>query len=195
MTFLKVIRFLAGCSIIGGFFRALMTPLALVLGAESVPELVSGVLGTLFMGMGMFGLYMLHVKGMGKLGFAAFILHSIGSFILMALVFSNLVFAVFDPHVLESDAAPLPFIIAGTLVMPLMVGSMILFAVTVLKTKVFSKLPALLLLLSPVVNFLPIVSDFSPLIWGLAFLLFGIEVWKKTANKALTKLDLDNVSA
>jgi hypothetical protein len=196
MTFLKVIRFLAVCSIVGGLFRALMTPLALVWGMNSEPELVSGLLGTMFMGIGMFGLYFVHIKGMGKLGFTAFILHTVASFLLMVMVFATLVFVVHDPSVLESDTPPLPIMIAGILMMPFLMLSMILFAITVLRTKVMSIVPAILLLAAPFLNFLPVVSDFTPLIWGLAFMLFGIEVWKKTARgKALTNLDVDGLPA
>ncbi|TLS49324.1 hypothetical protein FE782_26080 [Paenibacillus antri] len=196
MTFLKVIRFLAVCGIIGGFFRALMTPLALVWGMNSVPELVSGILGTMCMGMGMFGLYFVHIKEMGKLGFTAFLFHSVASFILMAMVFSTLVFAVHDPSILEANMPPLPIMIGGALMMPFLMLGMILFAITVLRTKVLSIVPAILLLASPVLNFLPVVSDYSPIIWGLAFMLFGIEVWKKTAKgKALTNLDVDGLPA
>ncbi len=187
----KVIRFLAVCAIIGGLFRALMTPLSLVWGADSNPELVAGVLGTLFMGIGMFGIYFANVKEMGKLGFTGFILHSFASFLLMALVFSTWVFAVHDPAVLESDMPPLPIMIAGALMMPTLMLSMILFSVAVFKTKALSVIPAILLIGSPISNFIPVVSIVSPILWGLPFVMFGIEVWKRTApSKTLTNLDV-----
>ncbi|MBD0382913.1 hypothetical protein [Paenibacillus sedimenti] len=182
MTFRQVIRFLAVCSILGGFFRAIMTPFALGLGLNSIPELVSGVLGTMFMGIGMFGLYFLHIGKLGKLGFAAFAIHSVASFLLMALVFDSLTFKVYEPAMLDSTNPPLPIAITGLTSMPLLVLSMILFPACVFRTKIFSKLPAVLLLATPVLNFLPVVSDIGPLLWGFAFILFGIEAWQQAGQ-------------
>lgn len=191
MTIQKVIRFLAICSIVGGGFRALMTPLAFVWGANSVPELVSGVLGTMLMGIGMFGLYFAHIKELGKLGFTAFALHSVASFLLMALVFSTLVFAVHDPSLLQSDTPPMPIMVVGAMMMPLLMLGMILFSIAVMWRKAMSIVPAILLLITPILNFVPLISDYSPLVWGIAFMLFGIEVWRKApTGRTLTHLDI-----
>lgn len=182
MSIRQVIRFLAVCSIIGGFFRAVMTPFALGLGLNSIPELISGVLGTMFMGIGMFGLYFLHVRKAGKLGFAAFAIHSFASFLLMALVFDSLTFRVYEPSMLDSPTPPLPIAITGLTSMPLLILSMVLFPVCVLRTQIFSKLPAILLIATPVLNFIPVVSDIGPLLWGGAFILFGLEAWKQAGQ-------------
>ncbi|GIO14253.1 hypothetical protein J19TS2_38080 [Cohnella xylanilytica] len=195
MTFSQVIRFLAVCSIIGGFFRAAMTPFALALGLDSIPELICGVLGTLFMGIGMFGVYFLHLKKFGKLGFAAFALHSVGSFLIMALVFDSLTFKVYEPSMLQSPMPPWPVAVTGMTSMPIIILSMILFPISIFRTKLYSKLSAILLLLTPVLNFMPYVSDVGPLLWGAAFVLYGIEAWKQAAPGRTPELTLERVGA
>jgi hypothetical protein len=191
MNLNKVIRLLAIFSIIGGFFRALMCPLALVWGMNSPQELTAGVLGTLFMGLGIFGLYFSAHKEFGKLGFTAFILYAFGSFVLMGMVFTSLVFAVYDPKVLQMDMPPLPILIASPLMMLSVMLSMILLGIAVLKTKVFSKVPAILIILAPILNFIPVVGDFSVLAWGIPFMWFGIEVVKKSRGNVV----VENISA
>ena len=161
MNLNKVIRLLAIFSIIGGFFRALMCPLALVWGMNSLQELTAGVLGTLFMGLGIFGLYLSAHKEFGKLGFTAFILYASGSFILMGMVFASLVFAVYDPKVLQMNMPPLPILIASPLMMLSVMLSMILLGIAVLKTKIFSKVPAILIFLAPILYFIPVIGDYS----------------------------------
>jgi hypothetical protein len=190
MNFHQVIRLLAVFSIIGGFFRALMCPLALVWGMNSPQELIAGVLGTLFMGLGIFGLYFLHQKEFGKLGFTAFILYAIGSFILMGMVFTSLVFAVYDPKVLQMNMPPLPILIASPLMMITIMLSMILLGTAALKSKVFSPVPAILLILAPILNFVPVITDYSVLAWGIPFMWFGIDVLKKSREK----LSIHNVN-
>jgi hypothetical protein len=187
MNLNKVIRLLAIFSIIGGFFRALMCPLALVWGMNSPQELTAGVLGTLFMGLGIFGLYFSAHKELGKLGFTAFILYAFGSFVLMGMVFTSLVFAVYDPTVLQMDMPPLPILIASPLMMLSVMLSMILLGIAVLKTKVFSKVPAILILLAPILNFIPVVGDYSVLAWGIPFMWFGVEVLKKARGKLIVE--------
>jgi hypothetical protein len=187
MNLNKVIRLLAIFSIIGGFFRALMCPLALVWGMNSPQELTAGVLGTLFMGLGIFGLYFSAHKELGKLGFTAFILYAFGSFVLMGMVFTSLVFAVYDPTVLQMDMPPLPILIASPLMMLSVMLSMILLGIAVLKTKVFSKVPAILILLAPILNFIPVVGDYSVLAWGIPFMWFGMEVLKKARGKLIVE--------
>jgi hypothetical protein len=187
MNLNKVIRLLAIFSIIGGFFRALMCPLALVWGMNSPQELTAGVLGTLFMGLGIFGLYFSAHKEFGKLGFTAFILYAVGSFVLMGMVFTSLVFAVYDPKVLQMDMPPLPILIASPLMMLSVMLSMILLGIAVLKTKVFSKVPAILIILAPILNFIPVVGDFSVLAWGVPFMWFGIEAVKKSRGNAVVE--------
>jgi hypothetical protein len=180
MNLNKVIRLLAIFSIIGGFFRALMCPLALVWGMNSPQELTAGVLGTLFMGLGIFGLYFSAHKEFGKLGFTAFILYAFGSFILMGMVFASLVFAVYDPKVLQMDMPPLPILVASPLMMLSVMLSMILLGIAVLKTKALPKVPAILIILAPILNFIPVVGDYSVLAWGIPFMWFGVEVLKKS---------------
>jgi hypothetical protein len=187
MNLNKVIRLLAIFSIIGGFFRALMCPLALVWGVNSPQELTAGVLGTLFMGLGIFGLYFSAHKEFGKLGFTAFILYAFGSFILMGMVFASLVFAVYDPTVLQMDMPPLPILIASPLMMLSVMLSMILLGIAVLKTRVFSKVPAIVILLAPILNFIPVVGDFSVLAWGIPFMWFGVEVLKKSRGNVVVE--------
>jgi hypothetical protein len=187
MNLNKVIRLLAIFSIIGGFFRALMCPLALVWGMNSPQELTAGVLGTLFMGLGIFGLYFSAHQELGKLGFTAFILYAFGSFVLMGMVFTSLVFAVYDPTVLQMDMPPLPILIASPLMMLSVMLSMILLGIAVLKTKVFSKVPAILILLAPILNFIPVVGDYSVLAWGIPFMWFGVEVLKKARGKLIVE--------
>lgn len=187
MNLNKVIRLLAIFSIVGGFFRALMCPLALVWGMNSPQELTAGVLGTLFMGLGIFGLYFSAHKEFGKLGFTAFILYAFGSFVLMGMVFTSLVFAVYDPKVLQMDMPPLPILIASPLMMLSVMLSMILLGIAVLKTKVFSKVPAILILLAPILNFIPVIGDFSVLAWGIPFMWFGIEVLKKSRGNVVVE--------
>jgi hypothetical protein len=194
MTFNQVVRLLAVFSIIGGFFRALMCPLALVWGMNSPQELTAGVLGTIFMGLGIFGLYLSHQKEFGKLGFTAFILYAIGSFILMGMVFSTLVFATYDPKVLQMDMPPLPIMVAGPFMMVTVMLSMILLGIAALKSKVFSKVPAILLILGPILNFVPIVTDYSVLAWGIPFMWFGIEVLKKVRGGNRTAATVDTIN-
>lgn len=194
MTFNQVVRLLAVFSIIGGFFRALMCPLALVWGMNSPQELTAGVLGTIFMGLGIFGLYLSHQKEFGKLGFTAFILYAIGSFILMGMVFSTLVFATYDPKVLQMDMPPLPIMVAGPFMMVTVMLSMILLGIAALKSKVFSKVPAILLILGPILNFVPIVTDYSVLAWGIPFMWFGIEVLKKVRGGNRTAATVETIN-
>ncbi|MFB3164279.1 hypothetical protein ABLO26_23255 [Neobacillus sp. 179-J 1A1 HS] len=187
MNLNKVIRLLAIFSIIGGFFRALMCPLALVWGMNSPQELTAGVLGTLFMGLGIFGLYFSAQKEFGKLGFTGFILYAIGSFILMGMVFTSLVFAMYDPKVLQMDMPPLPILVASPFMMVTVMLSMILLGIAVLKTKVFSAVPAILVALAPILNFIPFVTDFSVLAWGVPFMWFGVEVLKESRGREVVE--------
>jgi hypothetical protein len=65
--------------------------------------------------------------------------------------------------------------------------SMILLGIAVLKTKVFSKVPAILIILAPILNFIPVVGDFSVLAWGIPFMWFGIEVLKKSRGNVVVE--------
>lgn len=192
MTMEKAIRWLAVSCMIGGFFRALMAPLAMAWGMNNVSELTAGVLGTLFMGIGAFGLYFFQPERWGKVGFAGFAMHAVGSFLLMAMVFATLVFAVYDPEVLSSDTPPLPIMVSSMLMMPTLMGSMLVIGGAVLKKKTMSAIPAVLLILSPILNFVPVefVSTLSPLTWGAAFILFGAELYRNASPaRMLAHLD------
>lgn len=188
MSLHPVIRFLAVCSIIGGACRAAMTPLALSLGLNSIPELIFGVLGTMFMGIGMIGLYLPHIRQSGRLGFASFALHTFASFLLMALVFDSLTFRVYEPSMLDSPSPPWPVAVTGLASMPLLILSMVVFPICIFRTKIYAKLPAILLLVTPVINFIPMLADIGPLLWGLAFVWFGVEAWRQAGASARLRL-------
>jgi uncharacterized membrane protein len=85
------------------------------------------------------------------------------------------------------DMPPLPILIASPLMMLSVMLSMILLGIAVLKTKVFSKVPAILILLAPILNFIPVVGDYSVLAWGIPFMWFGVEVLKKARGKLIVE--------
>ncbi len=193
MNQLTVIRTLAIFSIIGGLFRALMLPLSIVWGPDNPIELTSGILGTLFMGIGLFGIYFYHAKGLGKLGFTGFILHAISCFLLMGMVFSTFVIKLGAPEILEMDMPPLPIMVAGPLMMVTLILSMIMLGIAILKTKVMSQIPAILLIVSPFLNFIPIpaISGISIIAWGIPFMWFGFEVFKAAEKKNVSLKNLE----
>jgi hypothetical protein len=188
-----VIRTLAVMCMLGGLFRILMAPFSLVWGTNSPQELVVGVLGTMFMGIGFIGVYFFLAQRLGKLGFIGFILHSIASFLLMGTVFTTLVFSTDAPDLLAMEAAPLPIAIAGPVMFISLIVSMLLIGIALLKAKAISRIPAIILVVSPLLNFVPsIVPDFdlSVITWGLSFMWMGFEVLRDAGE---TKYSLTNL--
>lgn len=92
-----------------------------------------------------------------------------------------------DPKVLQLDTPPLPIMVTGPFMMVTVMLSMILLGIASLKSKVFSTAPAILLILAPIINFVPIFSNYSVLACGIPFMWFGIEAVKKSRGNISIK--------
>lgn len=82
----KIIRTLGWIALLGGAVRAAMTPCALYWGAGSVQELSAGVIGSILLTIGTFGIYLHQAKAMGRYGMPVFYLVTFGNILTALLV-------------------------------------------------------------------------------------------------------------
>lgn len=176
------IRILAVIAILGGVARAAMTPFSLTLGVDSVPELYFGIVGSILLSIGTFGIYFAQANETKKLGLISFLMLTVSNLFTTLLVSLNL----YSIQIGRGDEIPpAPFSVFIMINMTCMILGFILFGIASYRGRVISKWSSACLIATPFLLFVPGFSDFSPALWGIAYVGFGISVLNKVgSNKA-----------
>lgn len=170
----KIIRTLGWIALLGGAVRAAMTPCALYWGAGSVQELSAGVIGSILLTIGTFGIYLHQAEAMGRYGMPVFYLVTFGNILTTLLVSLSLNDVL---HGRGADAAPIfPFDLVILLNMLLMIFGHVLFGSLSFRAGKLPRWAGILLILTPAALFVPGLADWSAGLWGLAYMGFGLKV-------------------
>jgi hypothetical protein len=175
MNLERVATALAGVAILGGIARIGMTPSALIWGENSVQELVFGLIACLFMGVGIFGVYLYQAHRLGITGLASVLLLSISSTLTAALVWSTMlgVTAEDQPFVAPMQTINSTAAMLGT------IG----FCVQTLRARILPAWPVVLFLLFPAIMFIPALSNWGAVLWGISYMGLGYYVVGKKSVK------------
>lgn len=175
MTLEKMMKWVAVIAIIAGVIRMVMTPMALIYGMNTPPEMWPGFIACALMTIGAFALYLVQAEKIGKLGLIAFLLLTIGNILVTNGAFMTL--AGYEPK------PELMFI--NILMMATLVLGSVLFAIVTYRAKVLPRSGAVFMILFVLMMFSP-AGDFLPIAWGLSYILLGYGVLKPKAEAKTT---------
>ncbi len=184
MSLSNVIRWLGLFAVLGGIFRALMTPIELAWGVDNtVALLIGGVTGSIFIILGTAGIYLYQAEKTGILGFIGFIITTLGNIIVFGMVLITLFVntALLQPEILEQDLSGPISPIRLVMLIGISLGYLLLGFVT-LRAKLLPSWAAVLMILFIIVSFIPIpfIGDYIALIWGLFYIGLGWAIWSKS---------------
>ncbi len=171
-----VTKGLAFTALLGGVARIGMAPSAEIWGTDSIQELLFGLVACLLMGVGIFGVFMHRADKLGIVGLVSVILISISSTLTTALVWSSMLGIGEEDH--DYVATMQNF---NSLTM--LVG-MIGFSVQTIRTRAYPIWTVVLFLLFPIMSFVPAVTDWATVAWGLSFVGFGYYALAKATGTA-----------
>ena len=161
----QVTKGLGLIALLGGIARIGMAPSAAIWGVDSAPELAFGLTACLMMGIGIFGLHLHQSQRAGVLGFVSVVLISASSTLTAALVWSTMLGATaangFDVGTMQAVNSGMALL------------GMIGFAVATIRARVFPVWALILYLAFPVLSFLPFVSNWATVPWGLSYVVLG----------------------
>jgi hypothetical protein len=170
----QITKALAFVAFLGGVARIGMTPTAEIWGVDSMPELMFGLIACLLMGIGIFGVYMYQAHRLGVIGFISVIFIALSSTLTAALVWSSMLGVT-----AESAAYVAPLQNINSL---LALIGMIGFCVQTIRARIFPIWTVVLFLLFPIMSFIPLVSTWATVAWGLSYMGFGYYAF---ANKTV----------
>ncbi|WP_248928496.1 hypothetical protein [Paenibacillus hamazuiensis] len=182
MTMEKIVSGLGLIAVVSGAARMLMTPCALIWGSDSMPELWAGLVACYLMAIGSLGLYMYQAARTGVLGLIGGLLLSLGNMITGCLVWSTMLKAEPSPDVMFVPMAN----------NAIMLGGLVLFAIVTFRAGQLPRWAAVLLLIWPILGFVPVLSPWLTALWGLAYIGLGYPVWRngKTDSGGKYKTEL-----
>ncbi|MFE5322976.1 hypothetical protein ACFQ88_30300 [Paenibacillus sp. NPDC056579] len=168
MTLEKVTASLGLIAVISGISRMLMAPFAFIWGSNSMPELWAGLIACYLMAVGSLGLYLYQTIRTGVVGLVGCLLLSFSNMITGCLVWSTML-----------NAQP----VDGVTILPIinevtMLAGIILFSVVSIKARQLPLWASILLLVWPILGFIPALSQWFTLLWGLAYVGLGYKVWR-----------------
>ncbi|WP_309121722.1 hypothetical protein [Paenibacillus sp.] len=161
----QVTKALGLIALLGGAARIGMAPSAAIWGVDSGPELAFGLVACLLMGIGIFGVHLHQSHRAGILGFVSVVLISISSTLTAALVWTTMLGAT------EANGANVGAMQAVNSLTALI--GMIGFAVATARARVYPIWTLALYLAFPVLSFVPVVTDWSTVLWGLSYVGLG----------------------
>ena len=183
MVISNVIRWLGLIAVLGGLFRATMTPLELAWGVDNTPALLlGGIAGSLFIILGTAGIYLYQAEKVGVTGFIGFILTLIGNVLVCSLVIVSLFVhtALQNPMLLEQDLPGPIGTIRLVMLITMSLGYLILGLVT-FRAKLLPGWPALLMMLFVFLPFVPFTGDYLAAVWGIIYMGLGWTIWSKSS--------------
>ncbi len=181
MNMERITKGLALLAIIGGITRLGMTPSALIWGVDSLQELLFGLIACLFMGVGIFGVYLHQAHRIGITGFVSVILISLSSTLTAGLVWSSML------GVMAEDSAYVgPMQSVNSL---LALVGMLGFCYMTVRARIFPVWTVAAFLLFPVMSFIPVVTEWATVAWGLSYIGFGYYALTNKSIKEPTFLD------
>lgn len=182
MLLSNVIRWLGLCAVLGGLFRASMTPLELTWGVDNTAALlIGGITGSIFIILGTAGIYLYQAEKAGILGFIGFIITSLGNIMVCSMVSISLFVntALMQPQLLEQDL-PGPFGPIRLVMLIAMSLGYILLGFATLRAKMLPSWAAVLMILFVILPFIPFTGDYLAAVWGLIYIGLGWAVWSKS---------------
>lgn len=172
MTVGKLAKWLAVVAIIAGVVRMVMTPMALMYGQDSPQEMWPGFTACVLMTIGAVGLYLAQAEKLGKLGFIAFMLLTLGN--ILVTVGAAMTLGGYPPNP--------DLIVINILLMACLTLGSILFAVLSFRAKVLPRSGSVLMIVFVLMMFSP-AGVYLALAWGLSYILLGYGVLKNKTSE------------
>lgn len=175
MELKHVIKGLAVVAILGGIARIGMAPSSYIWGPDSMPELVCGFIACILMGIGIIGVYLHSLPKTGIFSFMSTLLISIGSMLTVALVWSNMLG-------IPTDADPIiqPVLNANSIMT--LIGQLV-FSIAMMRARIFPLWTLILFIIYPAIYFIPAVSNFGSVAWGLCYIVFGWHMLRDRSDR------------
>lgn len=177
----RIIKGLALIAILGGITRIGMTPSALIWGVDSMQELIFGLLACLFMGVGVFGVYLHQAHRIGVTGFVSVLCISLSSTLTAGLVWSSMLGVMAED---SSYVGPMQSV-NSLLALVGMLG----FCFVTVRARIFPVWTVAAFLLFPVMSFIPAVSSWATVAWGLSYIGLGYYALANKSVKEKTFID------
>jgi hypothetical protein len=173
MTMNRAVIGLAFIALLGGVARMVMTPLSLIWGTDSTPELVAGLTACVLMALGTTGLLLAQLPGAGVPGFLGAALISFANTLTSCLVWMTML------HAPEEGTVILPLLNMGLH----LVGHLLLGGVT-LRLGILPRWAAVLLMVWPFLAYVPPLIDWLALVWGLAYVGLALPILRSERWRA-----------
>ncbi|MFD0681820.1 MULTISPECIES: hypothetical protein [unclassified Paenibacillus] len=167
MTLARITGWLGFIALLAGAVRMLMTPASLIWGTDSLPELAAGYAGCVLMAIGSIGLMLGQSQKAGIWGFIGSLLMAVGNIFTSSLVWTTLFKTITEPSQ--------TFLMINNIVMLL---GFVIFSLISIRVNVYPRWASILLLVSPLISMIPMFGDYFALMWGLAYVAFGYQIWK-----------------
>lgn len=172
----QIIRILGVVALLGGIARICMAPSAYIWGADSMPELVSGFVACVLMGIGIIGVYLYQAPRSGLLGLISVLLLSVSSSLTAALVWNNMLGLLPEDHSYISMLLPINSILT-------LIGQ-IVFSITAIRARIYPIWSLILFIVYPGIYFIPAMSDLGSVSWGLCYVVFAYYILQVRARRA-----------
>ena len=166
MNVKQALKVLAVVAILGGIARIAMAPSAYMWGSNSMPELISGFIACVLMGIGIVGVYLYQTPKSGPVGLICALFIAVSSTLTTALVWNNMLGVMPDDHAYISVLMPINSL--------LMLAGQIGFSVSAIRSRVYPLWSLILFIAYPAIYFIPVVSDLGSVAWGLCYIVFGM---------------------
>jgi len=165
MNMEKITKWLAVIAILGGITRIGMAPSAVIWGTDSIQELLFGFTACVLMGIGIFGVYQYQAHRMGAAGFVSVLFIAASSTLTAGLVWSTMLGVTAEEHRYVGPMQSVNSLLA-------LVG-MLIFCYLTVRARIYPVWTVVLFLLFPVLSFIPLVSNYATVVWGLSYIGFG----------------------
>lgn len=176
MEVAKVIKSLGIIALLGGIARICMAPSAYIWGSNSMPELISGFIACILMGIGIIGVYLYQAPRSSILGLISVLIISITSSLTVALVWNNMLGLLPEDHNYISTLLPINSILT-------LIGQ-IMFSMTSIRARVYPIWSLILFIVYPAIYFIPTVSDLGSVAWGLCYVVFALYIMQERDRRA-----------
>ncbi len=176
MEMKQVIKSLGLIALMGGIARICMTPSAYIWGSNSMPELISGFVACVLMGIGIIGVYLYQAPRNGVVGLIATLILSISSTLTAALVWNNMLGLLPADHGYIAALLPINSMLA-------LIGQLV-FGITSIRARVYPVWALIMFIIFPVVYFIPVIGDLGSTLWGLCYIVFAYYMLQDRVRRA-----------
>ncbi|MFD2444022.1 hypothetical protein ACFSO7_08490 [Bacillus sp. CGMCC 1.16607] len=182
MTVSSFIRFTGFCSIIAGILTVSLS-LWYNISMEAFGSYVS-LISMLFLVLGIVGLYLYQAKEFGSIGFAIFLLTFFGAIMWAGHswveAFMISILEETAPAIIENPPSLLMTGVTLSLY-PFFIGLLLFGLWTVIKG-VLPRIPAIILIIVPIIDFIPYGFHISQPLAGVAITWLGYSIWKSSKS-------------